>query len=70
VNFVDVPGAAATTCTLKPAELADTGAIFRVDVRAGSDATVPATIGTDTLLLSSMPAPSLRRANSTKPTGT
>lgn len=56
VNFVDIAGATAAAYTLSPAQLADDGAVFRVELRASGNSTVLATSHGGTLLTSSMPA--------------
>jgi len=55
-NFVDVPGETAATYTLSPVQLADDGAVLRVDVRASGAGAVLASSNAGTLLVSSMPA--------------
>ena len=55
-NFVDVAGATAATYTLGAAQLADDGAVFRVDVRNSAAGTAVASSNAGTLLVSSMPA--------------
>jgi len=54
VTFVDIAGATGAIYTLSPAQLADDGALFRVEVR-GSGAVLAAS-NAGTLLVSSMPA--------------
>ena len=55
-NFIDIAGATAATYSLANVQLADDGALYRVDVRGSGGNTVLASSNAGTLLVSSMPA--------------
>jgi hypothetical protein len=56
LSYVDMPGATGLTLTLTHAQLADDGALFRLDLRSIGSDTLLATSNAVTLLVSSRPA--------------